>query len=113
MTEFVISATYVLIPLFIAVPMLAKYIDIKQAAVQAARYEAWEYTVWYEDDAMEDHDILDNYSSGIAGYLSPEKPLDSVRNESQRRIMSRDVPHFMNSQAASFSRSVASFCFCS
>ncbi|MGR8946939.1 MAG: hypothetical protein ACU84Q_02765 [Gammaproteobacteria bacterium] len=89
MTEFVISATYVLIPLFIAIPMLAKYIDIKQAAVQAARYEAWEYTVWYEDDALDDHDILDNYSSGIAGYLTPEKPLDSVRNESQRRIMSR------------------------
>ena len=89
MTEFVISATYVLIPLFIAIPMLAKYIDIKQAAVQAARYEAWEYTVWYEDDALDDHDILDNYSSGISGYLTPEKPLDAVRNESKRRLMSR------------------------
>ncbi|MEM7468741.1 MAG: hypothetical protein AAF387_17880 [Pseudomonadota bacterium] len=89
MSEFVISATYVLIPLFIAIPMLAKYIDIKHASVQAARYEAWEYTVWYEDENNDDNDILDNYDSGLSGYLTPEKDLDTVRNESQRRFYSR------------------------
>lgn len=89
MTEFVISATYVLLPLFIAIPMLAKYIDIRQAAVQAARYEAWEYTVWYDDDNNDDHDILDNYSSGISGYATPEKGVDLVQRESQRRFFSR------------------------
>ena len=50
MTEFLICASFVLIPLFLGLSMLAKYIDIKQAAVQAARYEAWEYTVWYATD---------------------------------------------------------------
>jgi len=89
MTEIVISATYVLIPLFIAIPMLAKYIDIKQAAVQAARYEAWEYTVWYDDENNDDHDILDNYDSGISGYATPEKGVGIVQNESQRRFFSR------------------------
>ena len=88
MTEFVISATYVLVPLFIAVPLLAKYIDIKQASVQAARYEAWEYTAWYEDATTHDHDILDNFESGVPGYLTPEKALTDVRNESRARFMS-------------------------
>ena len=89
MTEFVISATYVLIPLFIAIPLLAKYIDIKQASVQAARYEAWEYTVWYDDENNDDYDILDNYDSGISGYATPEKSLELVQNESRRRFYSR------------------------
>ena len=89
MTEFVISATYVLIPLFIAIPLLAKYIDIKQASVQAARYAAWEYTVWYDDENNDDYDILDNYDSGISGYATPEKSLELVQNESRRRFYSR------------------------
>lgn len=89
MTEFVISATYVLIPLFIAIPMLAKYIDIKHASIQAARYEAWEYTVWYDDANNDDHDILDNFDPDVPGFLTPEKTLDTVRNESQRRFYSR------------------------
>ena len=45
-TEFVIAAVFVLVPLFLIIPLLGKYIDIKHAAIQQARYEAWEYTVW-------------------------------------------------------------------
>lgn len=88
MTEFVIAATYVLLPIFIGVPLLAKYIDIKQAAVQAARYEAWEYTVWYEDQTAGDHDILDNFSE-LESSEMPEKSLGDVRRESRKRFMSR------------------------
>ncbi len=86
MTEFVIAATFVLVPLFIFVPMLGKYIDFKHAAIQAARYQAWEYTVWYED--TDDRDILDNFDSGIANYLHPEKTVPDTRNESRIRMMS-------------------------
>jgi len=50
MTEFLICASFALVPLFLGISLLGKYIDIKQSAIQAARYEAWEYTVWYADD---------------------------------------------------------------
>jgi hypothetical protein len=86
MTEFVIAATYVLIPLFVFIPLFAKYIDFKHAAIQAARYQAWEYTVWYDDAG--DRDILDNFNSGHSGFRIPEKPLAVTRDESKVRLMS-------------------------
>jgi len=47
-TEFTVAASFVLVPLFLLIPLLGKYIDIKQASVQQARFEAWEYTAWYD-----------------------------------------------------------------
>lgn len=47
MVEFLIAATTVLIPLFLIVPLLGKYMDMKSTAIQAARYAAWERTVWF------------------------------------------------------------------
>lgn len=47
MVEFVIGATLFLIPVFLIIPLLGKYADMKSAVVQAARYNAWERTVWY------------------------------------------------------------------
>jgi len=47
MTEFVITATLFLIPVFLIVPLLGKYADMKSSVIQAARYNAWERTVWY------------------------------------------------------------------
>ncbi|MBT8446332.1 MAG: hypothetical protein KJO38_04230 [Gammaproteobacteria bacterium] len=85
MTEFVISATYVLVPLFVFIPMLAKYIDIKHATIQAARYEAWEYTAWQH--RPDDHDILDNYESDVTGYRHPFKTPGETRNESMLRFL--------------------------
>lgn len=85
MTEFVIAATFVLLPLFVFVPMLAKYIDFKHSAIQAARYQAWEYTVWYND--LDDHDILDNFNSGHGSFRMPLKDIATTRHESQTRIM--------------------------
>ena len=46
-TEFTIIASFVLVPLFLLIPLLGRYIDIKQASVQQARFEAWEYTAWF------------------------------------------------------------------
>ena len=60
MTEFIISASFFLIPLFLGMTYIAKYIDIKQANIQAARYQAWEYTVWFANDTVRGID----YSSG-------------------------------------------------
>lgn len=46
-TEFTIVASFVLVPLFFLIPLVGKYLDIKQACVQEARFEAWEYTAWF------------------------------------------------------------------
>ena len=91
MTEFVIAATFVLLPLFVFIPMLGKYIDFKHATIQAARYQAWEYTVWYED--IDDRDILDNFNTGHADFVMPEKSILNTQHESKVRTMST-VGHY-------------------
>lgn len=107
MTEFVIAATFVLLPLFVFIPLLGKYIDLKQSAIQAARYQAWEYTVWYND--IDDHDILDNFNSGDASFRMPEKDILVTRNESQIRTMSSvgSVPDDGTGSADAISRITA------
>ncbi|MEZ0232397.1 MAG: hypothetical protein ACAH12_06130 [Methylophilaceae bacterium] len=51
MTEFVIGTMLFLLPLFLILPMLGKYADVKAATAQSARYVAWERTVWFGGDA--------------------------------------------------------------
>jgi len=48
-TEFNVTAAFLLVPLFIMIPLLGKYIDMKHSSVQAARYMAWERTVWFDE----------------------------------------------------------------
>lgn len=54
MTEFLV-ACLVLIPLFLAMPLLGKYLDINHSAVQGARYLAWERTVWTPEKKSNAH----------------------------------------------------------
>ena len=109
MTEFLIAAAFVLMPLFVFVPMLGKYIDFKHAAIQAARYQAWEYTVWYDD--VDKRDILDNFNSGDSSFVMPEKTMDTTRNEAHVRTMStvgRFSPDDLNADAFGSIRPIAS-----
>ena len=53
-TEFNVVAAFVLVPLFIMIPLLGKFIDMKHSSVQAARYMAWERTVWFEESTRPD-----------------------------------------------------------
>lgn len=85
MTEFVVSAAFVLVPLFIIIPIIGKYVDMKHMAIQAARYEAWEYTVNYQDI---DDEQPSNFTS-VAPSKLPEKSLSRVQRESRRRLFSR------------------------
>lgn len=48
MTEFTITAMFLLVPLFLLIPIIGKYIDIRHSTVQTARTMAWERTVWFE-----------------------------------------------------------------
>ena len=49
MVEFVVAAVFFLVPLFLAISALGKFLDVQHSAEMAGRYAAWERTVWYED----------------------------------------------------------------
>lgn len=84
MSEFVVAAAFVLVPLFLIIPALGKYADMKYSAVQAARYQAWEYTANYIDlgDQPSGFDVMANSAK-------PYKSVKQVQRETQRRIYSR------------------------
>lgn len=48
LAEFVVIISLVLVPLFIGLTFIAKYTDNAQKIEVAARYSAWERTVWYQ-----------------------------------------------------------------
>jgi hypothetical protein len=83
LTEFVIGAGFVMVPLFLLISIAGKNADIKYAALQSARYEAWEYTAnYYEASQIE---------SGFTALTSNELPIKSgleVRKEARRRFFS-------------------------
>jgi len=72
-TEFIVAAVFLLVPLFIIIPLLGNYIDIKHAAIQQARFEAWEYTVWTGPHEDIKNDIKANQSSGRLAYADVRK----------------------------------------
>lgn len=80
MSEFLVAAAFVVVPLFILVPVVGKYIDMKLATVEAARYGAWEYTVNYSS-----HSEL---SSGFREAGQPVKTRAQVAREAERRFYS-------------------------
>jgi hypothetical protein len=92
MVELLIAAGLVLIPLFLAIPLLGKYLDIRATAVQTSRYAAWERTVWYGGDAAT--------SMGWFGitqkWLANEKSDDQIRRELGARQLSETSAAFSN-----------------
>jgi hypothetical protein len=49
MVEFIVGATFFLVPLYLATQALGKFADVQHTANAGARYAAWEKTVWFED----------------------------------------------------------------
>jgi hypothetical protein len=84
MVELVIVAGFVLVPLFLAIPLIGKYLDMRSAAVQASRYAAWERTVWYGGSAASSLGWLGRSNSWNAN----EKSDGQIRNEIGVRQMS-------------------------
>lgn len=78
MTEFLVCASFALVPLFLGISLLGKYIDIKQTAIQAARYEAWEYTVWFAND--------NEPMTGFNAVPQPIKSTTLTHTETQQRF---------------------------
>jgi len=79
MTEFVVGAVLFLVPLFLIVPTLAKYLDGKAMVTLAARYAAWERTVWYGG------------ASSSVSWPGNSKSEGTIRNEIRQRIFSQDT----------------------
>ncbi len=65
--EFLVGSSAVLVSLFLLIPMLAKFSDIKQKTEQVAQYASWERTVWNGDVAI--------------------KSKEKIMNESQHRVL--------------------------
>lgn len=75
MTEFLIVASFALVPLFLGISLLAKYIDIKQTNIAAARYQAWEYTVWFA-----------NNNEPMTGFNAADQPIKSTAFTQQETL---------------------------
>ncbi len=76
MTEFVMGAVLFAIPVFLLIPIVGKYLDMRATAVQAARYVAWERTVWYGGAAAS------------VTWPANEKSNLSIQNEVRQRLFS-------------------------
>lgn len=79
MTEFVITAVLFLVPMFLLIPVLGKYIDMKSEAVVGARYVAWERTVWYGGD------------SASVDWPGASKDAGEIANELKQRVFSQNA----------------------
>jgi hypothetical protein len=76
MTEFVVGVTLFALPVFLLIPLVGKYLDIRATAVQAARYVAWERTVWYGG------------ASASVSWPANDKSDGTIQNELRQRLFS-------------------------
>ncbi len=76
MAEFVVVAVLVLLPLYLLIPVMGKYIDMKAASVVGARYAVWERTVFFAGPAAS------------VNWPGVEKTDAEIRNEVRQRIFS-------------------------
>lgn len=74
LVEFTIVATALLVPLFFMISYVAKYHDMQAATIQAARYAAWERTVYFGES---------DWAIGTA-----QKIDDTIRAEIKNRFFS-------------------------
>lgn len=79
MVEFIVAGMFVLVPLFLAISVFGKFVNVQHAADMAARYGAWERTVWYE--ASPESDKFDQHNQ------PNRKTADEIRNEIGVRVL--------------------------
>jgi hypothetical protein len=60
MTEFVVTVAYIFLGRFVLVPMFGKIMDMQYQNQQAARYVAWERTVWFDQNEAPDESVQSN-----------------------------------------------------
>lgn len=57
LVEVIVVALFFLVPLFLAIVALGKFSDVQHTTNMAARYTAWERTVWYEAGGGQFNDV--------------------------------------------------------
>jgi hypothetical protein len=78
MVEFVVAAMFFLVPLFLAIAAIGKFLDVQHSAEMASRYGAWERTVWY-----------DSTGTGFDSINAPNaKSAANINNEIAARMLS-------------------------
>jgi len=82
LVEFLIAASLLLVPLFFMISYVAKYHDMQAATIQAARYAAWERTVYFGSG---------DWASGTA-----TKSDAAIQNEIRSRFLSARGTGFAN-----------------
>ncbi|MCP3666463.1 MAG: hypothetical protein GY696_28855 [Gammaproteobacteria bacterium] len=101
MTEFLVAASFALVPLFIIVPIVGKYIDMRLMAPQIARYVSWEYTAHYVN--------LNDQPGGFSAIARAEMPLKllaTTQREAERRFLSRtSIPISTNTDRSGYNSS--------
>ncbi|MHB1880853.1 MAG: hypothetical protein ACYCPA_01380 [Acidithiobacillus sp.] len=65
LVETVIAGVFVLVPLFLLVPLLGKYIDLQNSTLQAARNAAFERTVWSASGQRNDTVVAQEADSAL------------------------------------------------
>lgn len=86
--EFLVAASTVLLSLFFLIPMMEKYIDIRHSTEKAARYSAWERTVW--------HGSVGEYGSSS----KRNKTSSDIENEVNHRILGSGGSLIYNAQGS-------------
>ncbi len=66
LVETAIVGVFVLVPVFLMVPLLGKYIDLQSATLQAARNAAFERTVWSDSGSRNDTQVAQESNSALA-----------------------------------------------
>lgn len=93
MTEFVVSVAFVFLIIFVFIPTFGKLMDIQFNNQLAARYVAWERTVWFPDDYTNDRSWDD--------FTVSANEFESVAARSDQAITNSMGNRFFNGQGLS------------
>ncbi|MFL6708586.1 MAG: TadE/TadG family type IV pilus assembly protein [Massilia sp.] len=83
MVEFIVAALFFLIPLFLAIVVLGKFVDVQHTTQMAGRYAAWERTVWYDDSGTA-FDAINGSNQKSATEIGHEIGMRLINDRSQR-----------------------------
>ena len=93
LAETMVVISFVMLPFFVAVPLLAKYQDMRQATVSASRTAAFECSVRFEAcrNGQAADDIADqirrrHFSKTLLGLRSDETPADDQLEQERNRF---------------------------
>ncbi len=90
MVEFVVAATFFLIPLFLGLVAIGKFSDVQHTTTMAARYVAWERTVWYDGAGT----LFDKYNGAnhkTAAQIDREIAMRLFNDRSQATSIIKDT----------------------